>query len=99
MNDFVNKYVFNLFSKTASEGAVLFRQVASKRTCHILVMSEELSTSVNDYTLIAWAHSSQTITELRILEPYYVVPCMSSTAARTQSVPVWATCEDDEGLE
>ncbi len=50
-------------------------------TCHmhILVMSGELATGVDRYTLIAWAQFSKTGTELDIIEPYYEEPCMSST--------------------
>ncbi len=50
-------------------------------TCHlhILVMSEELATGVDLYTLIAWVQFSEMGTELDIMEPCYEEPCMSST--------------------
>ncbi len=50
-------------------------------TCHmhILVVSGELATGVDLYTLIAKAHFSETGTELDITELYYEKPWMSST--------------------
>ncbi len=53
----------------------------SENTCHlhILVMSGELPTGVNHYTLIARAYISETGTELSIMEPYYEEPFTSST--------------------
>ncbi len=50
-------------------------------TCylHILVMSGELATGVDLYTLIAWVQFSEIGTELDIMEPYYEEPFMSST--------------------
>ncbi len=63
MYAFVNKYVFNLFLKTVTEGAIFMVTsralysfgAASEMTCHlhILVMSGELATGVDLYTLIA----------------------------------------------
>ncbi len=64
----------------------------------MLVMSGELATGVDLYTLIAWVQFSETGTELDIMEPCYEEPCMSSTIPWTQSTPVWATNEVDEGL-
>ncbi len=45
----------------------------SEITCHlhILVMSEELATGVDLYTLIAWIQFSEIGTELDIMEPCY----------------------------
>ncbi len=65
---------------------------------HILVMSGELATGVDLYTLIVWVQYSETGTELDIMEPCYEEPCMSSTTPCTQSAPVWATNEVDKGL-
>ncbi len=50
-------------------------------TCHlhILVMSEELATGVDLYTLIDWVQFSEIATELDIMEPCYEESCMSST--------------------
>ncbi len=67
MYAFVNKYVFNLFLKTAREGAAYFE------------MSEELATGVDLYTLIAWVQFSDIGTELDIMESCYEEPCVSST--------------------
>ncbi len=58
------------FLKTAREGAVLI----CWQVGHILVMSGELPTGVDRYTLIAWAQFSETGTELHIMEPYYEEP-------------------------
>ncbi len=81
MYAFVNKYVFNLLLKTAREGAVLWWQAGhytawvlpSEMTCqlNILVMSGELETGVNLYTLIAWVQFSETGTELDIMVQCY----------------------------
>ncbi len=108
MYAFVNKYVFNLFVKTAREGAVLWWQAGyytawvqpSEMICHLhtLVMSGELATGGDLYTLIAWIQFSETRTELDIMEPCYEEPCMSSTTPSTQSAPVWATNEADKEL-
>ncbi len=79
---------------------VTVRVLPSEMTCHlhILVMSGELATGVDLYTLIAWAQFSETGTELDIMEPCYEEPCMSSTTSCTQSAPIWANNEVDEGL-
>ncbi len=42
---------------------------------HILMMSGELATGVDLYTLIAWAQFSETGTELDIVDPCYEYPC------------------------
>ncbi len=102
MYAFVNKYVFNLFIKTAREGAIfkvtgmaLYSMGAEMTShLHILVMSEELATGVDLYTLIAWVQLCETETELDIMEPCYEEPCMSSTTHWTQSAPVQAANED-----
>ncbi len=59
----------------------------SEMTCnlHILVMSGELATGVDLYTLIARVQFSETGTALDIMEPCYKEPCMSSPTPRTQS--------------
>ncbi len=44
---------------------------------HIFVMSGELATGVDLYTLITWIQFSETGTELDIMEPCYEEPCMS----------------------
>ncbi len=59
---FINNYVFNFFVKTAKEGAVFMltgRELysmgaASEMTCHlhIFVMSGELATGVDLYTIV-----------------------------------------------
>ncbi len=78
------------FLKTAREEAVFYSDgqgiiqtwvLPSEMTCHlhILVMSGELATSVDLYTLIVWVQFSETRTELYIMEPCYEEPCMSST--------------------
>ncbi len=56
-------------------------QISDKKTCHlhILVMSQELATGVDLYTLIALVQFSEIGTELDIMEPCYEEPCMSST--------------------
>ncbi len=64
----------------------------------MLVMSEELATGVDLYTLIAWVQFSETGTKLDIIEPCYEELCMSSTTPWTQSAPVCATNEVDGGL-
>ncbi len=53
----------------------------SEMTCHlhILVMSGELATGVELYTLVAWVQFSETGTELDIMVPCYEERCMSST--------------------
>ncbi len=52
-------------------------------TLHILVMSGELATGVDLYSLIVWVQFSETGTELDIMEPCYEESyeecCMSST--------------------
>ncbi len=50
---------------------------------YTLVMLGELATGVDRYTLIVWAHISETGTELDIMEPYYEEPFMSSTTQWT----------------
>ncbi len=72
----------------------------SEITCHlhILVMSGELATGVDLYTLIALIQCSETKPKLDIMQPCYGEPCMSSTTPWTQSALVWATNEVDEGL-
>ncbi len=89
--------------KIAREGDVLWWQAGhytawllpSGMTCHlhILVMSEELATGVDLYTLIVWVQFSEIATALTLMEPCYKEPCMSSTTPWTQSTPVWATNE------
>ncbi len=73
MYAFINKYVINLFLKTAREGAEMICHL------HILMMSEELATFVDLYTLITWVSFSEIGTVLDIMEPCYEEPCMSST--------------------
>ncbi len=46
---------------------------------HILMMSWELATGVDLYTLNAWVQFSEAGTKLDIMEPCYEEPCMSST--------------------
>ncbi len=65
---------------------------------YFLEKSEELATSVYLYTLIAWVQFSEIGTYLVIMEPCYGEPCMSSTILWTQSAPVFATNDVDEGL-
>ncbi len=50
-------------------------------TCHlhILVISGELTTDVDIYTLIAWVQLSETETELEIMKSYYDERCLSLT--------------------
>ncbi len=50
-------------------------------TCHlhILLMSDELATGVDLYTVIAWVQFSEIVTELAIMEPCYEEHCVSST--------------------
>ncbi len=89
MYAFVNKYVFNLFLKTARDGAVFMvtgnalcsMDVPSEMTCHlnILVTSEELATCVDLHTCIDWIQFSEIGTELDIMERCYEEPCMSNT--------------------
>ncbi len=52
------------------------RVLPSEMICHlhILVMSEELATGVDLYTLIAWVEFSEIGTELDIMEPCYEEP-------------------------
>ncbi len=64
-------------------------------TCHlhVLVMSGW------HYTLIAWAHFSETETELDTMESYYEEPFTSSTAPWMNSIcSLLATSRANEGL-
>ncbi len=59
---------------------------------HILMISGELATGVDHYTLIVTAQISETGTELGFIEPYF----MKSVARQTQSTSVSCVCATSE---
>ncbi len=46
---------------------------------NMLVISGELPTGTDHYTLLAWPHISETGTGLDFIEPYYEEPCTPNT--------------------